>query len=70
MVIVNYYSNFTKLSETTSDENCGPLSDMSTSGIENCFFKTLIVFRDEEFHQFARQWEFKHITSSPRHPHP
>ena len=73
IVTVDYYSNFIemdKLSDTTSKTAIETLKkQFARHGIPDILVSDNgPQYSSDEFRQFAKHWEFRHITSSPRHP--
>ena len=73
LLTVDYYSNFWEvelLTSTTSRAVINKLRKLfSTHGIpETVVSDNGPQFASEEFSQFAKQWEFQHVTSSPHYP--
>ena len=73
IVLVDYYSDFievSQLDDTTTATVCDFLKEQfSCHGIPD----TLVSdngsqFTSKEFTEFSKEWEFKHVTSSPYHP--
>ena len=73
IVLVDYYSDFievSQLDDTTTATVCDFLKEQfSRHGIPD----TLVSdngsqFTSREFTEFSKEWEFKHVTSSPYHP--
>ena len=73
IVLVDYYSDFievSQLDDTTTATVCDFLKEQfSHHGIPD----TLVSdngsqFTSREFTEFSKEWEFKHVTSSPYHP--
>jgi len=70
VVTIDYYSNFIEmdqLTETTSHATIKALmKQFSRHGIPDVLISDNgPQYSSDEFRQFAHQWEFKHITSSP-----
>ena len=73
IVLVDFYSDFIEVSQL-SDTTSGTViqffrEQFSRHGIPDCLMTdngSQIV--SHEFTQFATDWEFKHVTSSPRYP--
>ena len=73
IVLVDYYSNFLEVGELPDTSACSVIQflkeQFSRHGIPDCLVTdngSQIV--SQEFIQFATDWEFKHVTSSPRYP--
>ena len=73
IVLVDYYSNFLEVSELPDTTACSVIQFLkerfSRHGIPDCLVTdngSQIV--SQEFIQFTTDWEFKHVTSSPRYP--
>ena len=73
LISVDYYSSFWEidvLESTRSDTVIHKLkSQFARHGIpETCMSDNGSQFSSDEFREFSRQWNFKHITSSPKYP--
>ena len=73
LVVVDYFSNFIEVdslsSETSKSVIRSLMSTFSRFGVPD----TLVTdngpcFASSEFVKFAEQWNFQHVTSSPRYP--
>ena len=70
---MDYFSDFIEVSElqdTTSTSVIQALKEhFSRHGIPDTVVSDNgSQFSSQEFHEFARSWEFNHVTSSPHHP--
>ncbi|KPJ13895.1 Retrotransposable element Tf2 155 kDa protein type 1 [Papilio machaon] len=73
LIVVDYYSKFVEVVQVESLR-----SDVIVNHLKNIFSRFGIPetvmsdngpeFNSKEFRLFAREWNFKHITSSPRYP--
>lgn len=72
LVVVDYYSNWIELIQLqykTASEIINKLKVIfSTFGIPTTFVSDNMPFNSKEFKNFAEEWDFNIITSSPRYP--
>lgn len=72
LVVVDYHSNWIdliKLESKTAHEIIQKLKSIfATHGIPKTFISDNMPFNSVEFKQFAKDWDFNIVTSSPRYP--
>lgn len=72
LVLVDYYSNWIeirRLKMKTAVELINKLKVIFAQfGIPKIFVSDNMPFNSIKFHEFAKQWEFEIVTSSPRYP--
>ena len=73
MVTVDYLSRFFEIDELTSTTSAAVTRKLSAHfarhGIPEIFVSdNAAQFSSQEFEDFAREWDFKHVTPSPEYP--
>ena len=73
MITVDYFSNFFEVDYLTSTTTTAVIKklkeEFSRHGIpETVFTDNGPQFVCKEFREFSNEWEFEHLTSSPRYP--
>ena len=73
MVTVDYLSRFFEIDELTSTTSAAVIRKLSAhfarQGIPEIFVSdNAAQFSSQEFEDFAREWDFEHVTPSPEYP--
>ena len=73
IVVVDYYSNYIEVERVSSTASRPVIQALKVTfarhGIPECVVSDNgPAFASAEFKQFAEQWEFQHITTSPHYP--
>lgn len=72
IVLIDYYSKWIEVSELrykTASEVINKLKNIfAVHGIPQTFISDNMPFLSHEFQNFARTWNFKSVTTSPRYP--
>ena len=73
IVLVDYYSDFVEVSPLKDANSKAIIKFMKAQFIRHGIADVLVSdngpqFTSREFAEFATQWEFQHVTSSPYHP--
>ena len=73
IVLVDYYSDFVEVSPLKDTNSTAVIKFMKGQFSRHGIPDVLISdngpqFTSREFSEFATQWEFQHVTSSPYHP--
>ena len=73
IIVVDYYSKYPEITKLPSSTSSSAIAALKTQ-FARFGVPSLVVsdngpcFSSTEFQQFATQWQFQHITSSPGHP--
>ena len=75
LITVDYYANYWKVELLTSTTSRAVINKLRKIFSQHGIPETVLSdngpqYASDEFKKFAKQWEFKHITSSPLHSQP
>ena len=73
ITVVDYFSDFIEVSELQDTTSTSVIQALKEHFTRHGIPDTVVSdngsqFSSQEFHEFARSWEFNHVTSSPHHP--
>ena len=67
-LVVDYFSRYIEVAKLTQETSSAIITHLKSIFARHGIPQEVVTDTSKEFYQFAKQYSFKHLTSSPHYP--